>query len=164
EDWTGVGWTASSVLVWLLRGLRQRDIRNVVATLEDEVGVDERVASTLLPMTWDMLANMQRAGVVIGSHSKTHAWLTLESRVRAREELRGSREALESRLGVPVRHFAYPDGHFNKETTKLVAGAGYRFGYTTCRDQDPDRPLLTISRRMLWQNACADRGGRLSPA
>src|SRR5262249_28162648 len=116
------------------------------------------------PMTWDMLASMRRAGVVIGSHSKTHAWLTLESRERALEELSGSRLALESRLGGPVRHFAYPDGHFNKVTTNLVAAAGYRFGFAACRGQGRDRQLLTVSRRMLWQNACADRRGRLSPA
>src|SRR5262249_5591596 len=105
-----------------------------------------------------------RAGVVIGSHSRTHAWLTLESRECALDELRGSRVAIESRLGVPVRHFAHPDGHFNKETARLAAAAGYRFGYTTCSDQDAAHPLLTIPRRMLWQNACVDRGGRLSPA
>src|SRR5262249_55171401 len=164
EAWTGAGWTPGSVMVWLLRGLRQREVLKVIAAFEDEVGVDARVAQSLLPMTWDMLAEMQRAGVVIGSHSRTHAWLTMEARERAVDEIRGSRATLESQLGVPARHFAYPDGHFNAETASLVAAAGYRFGYTTCRDQDPGHPLLTISRRMLWQNACVDRGGRLAPA
>ena len=115
-------------------------------------------------MTWEMLAKMQHAGVTIGSHTRTHAWLTLEDRARALDELRGSRLALESRLGVSARHFAYPDGQFNTETAKLVAAAGYRYAYTTCLHRDPGHPLLTIPRRMLWQNACLDRRGRFSPA
>jgi peptidoglycan/xylan/chitin deacetylase (PgdA/CDA1 family) len=107
---------------------------------------------------------MQRSGVVVGSHTRTHVWLTRENTARALEELRGSRLDLQSRLGVTARHFAYPDGQFNRETAELVAVAGYRFGYTTCSHRDPSHPLLTIPRRMLWQNACLDRRGRFSPA
>jgi peptidoglycan/xylan/chitin deacetylase (PgdA/CDA1 family) len=164
EQWTGVGWTAGSVLVWLLRGLSRADVRLIIDALEDEVGFDEGAARSLFPMTWDMLARMQRAGVVIGSHTRTHAWLTLEDREEALDELCGSRRELESRLGTTVRHFAYPDGRFDKETAGMVAAAGYRFGYTTCSHRDPNYPLLTIPRRMLWQNSCLDARGRFSPA
>jgi peptidoglycan/xylan/chitin deacetylase (PgdA/CDA1 family) len=164
EQWTGVGWTAGTVLVWLLRGLPRADILRVIDAIEDEVGFDEAAARALLPMTWEMLTRMQRAGVVIGSHSRTHAWLTLEEREKALEELRGSRLDLESRLHITVRHFAYPDGRFNNETAEMVAATGYRFGYTTCNHRDPSYPLLTIPRRMLWQNACLDARGRFSPA
>ncbi len=104
------------------------------------------------------------AGVVIGSHTRTHAWLTLEDREKALEELRGSRRELESRLDMKVRHFAYPDGRFNGETAEMAATAGYRFGYTTCSHRNPSYPLLTIPRRMLWQNSCLDARGRFSPA
>jgi peptidoglycan/xylan/chitin deacetylase (PgdA/CDA1 family) len=164
ERWTGVGWTAGSVMVWLLRSLSQGEIRRIVDVVEGIVGVDEAAARSLLPMTWDMLARMQRAGVVIGSHTKSHAWLTLEDRAYALDELYGSRVALEARLGVTVRHFAYPDGQFNKEMAALVAVAGYRFGYTTCSHRDSSQPLLTIPRRMLWQNACLDGRGRFCAA
>jgi peptidoglycan/xylan/chitin deacetylase (PgdA/CDA1 family) len=164
ESWDGVGWTAGSVIVWLLRGLPRGDIQKIIDAVEEEVGVDEAAARSLVPMTWEMVASMQRAGVTIGSHTRSHAWLTLENRGRALDELRGSRRALESRLGVAVRHLAYPDGQFNKETAKLVAAAGYRCAYTTCSHRDPNHPLLTIPRRMLWQNACLDRRGRFSPA
>ena len=164
EQWTGVGWTAGTVMVWLLRALPRAEILRVIDALEDEVGFDEAAARGLLPMTWEMLARMQRAGVVIGSHTRTHAWLTLEDRDKALEELGGSRLDLESRLGITVRHFAYPDGRFNKETAAMVAAAGYRFGYTTCCHRDSSYPLLTIPRRMLWQNACLDDRGRFSAA
>ena len=164
ERWTGADWTVASMTAWLLRCLRQDEVRRVVESLEFSVGLDEEAAHGLLPMTWAMLARMQRAGVTIGSHTKTHAWLTLEDRAHALEELYGSRLALESRLGVTVRHFAYPDGQFNREMAELVAVAGYQFGYTTCNHRDTSQPLLTIPRRMLWQNACLDGRGRFSPA
>src|SRR5439155_1371780 len=169
SGWTSSasGWSAMTgrpVMVWLLRGLPRADILRVIDALEDEVGFDEAAARGLLPMTWEMLARMQRAGVVIGSHTRTHAWLTLEDREKALEELGGSRLDLESRLGITVRHFAYPDGRFNKDTAAMVAAAGYRFGYTTCCHRDSSYPLLTIPRRMLWQNACLDDRGRFSAA
>ena len=164
ERWDGAGWTAGTVMVWLLRGLGRADILRVLDAVEDEVGFDEAAARSLFPMTWEMLARMQRAGVVIGSHTRTHAWLTLEDRAKAQEELRGSRLELESRLDITVRHFAYPDGRFNKETPGMVAAAGYRFGYTTCSHRDPSYPRLTIPRRMLWQKSCLDARGRFSPA
>jgi peptidoglycan/xylan/chitin deacetylase (PgdA/CDA1 family) len=164
ERWVGVDWTPESLTGWLLRALCQGDIRRVVDAIEYAVGIDDQATHNLLPLTWDMLARMQRAGVVIGSHTKTHAWLTLEDRVHALDELYGSRAALESRLGGTVRHFAYPDGQFNREMAELVAVAGYRFGYTTCSHRDSEQPLLTIPRRMLWQNACLDERGRFCPA
>ncbi len=164
EQWNGLGWTAATVMVWLLRGLPRAEVLQVIEAIEDEVGFDEARVRDMLPMSWEMVIRMQRAGVVIGSHTRSHAWLTLEDRDKARDELRGSRLELESRLGVSIRHFAYPDGRFNAETPEMVAAAGYRFAYTTCSHRDPRYPLLTIPRRMLWQNACLDARGRFSPA
>jgi len=164
ERWLGVEWTPERLTAWLLRTLRQGDIRRVVEAIEYVLGVDDEATHNLLPLTWSMLARMQRAGVVIGSHTRTHAWLTLEDHAQALDELHGSRVTLESRLGVPVQHFAYPDGQFNRAMAELVAVAGYRFGYTTCNHRDSEQPLLTIPRRMLWQNACLDERGRFCPA
>src|SRR5262249_5087016 len=95
-----VEWTPGGGTAWLLRGLRQGEVRRVVEALEYVVGLDEEIAPSLLPMTWGMLARMQRAGVIIGSHTKTHAWLTLEDQAHALDELYGSRLAIESRLGT----------------------------------------------------------------
>src|SRR5437867_4054170 len=72
--------------------------------------------------------------------------------------------AAPSTPGRPVWHFAYPDGRFNAAVVDEVAAAGYRFAYTTCRHRDPRRPLLTVPRRLLWENSCVDAAGRFSPA
>jgi len=164
ERGAGAGSTPGNAVVWFLRSLPQCEIQRVAEAVEAEVGVDAEAARGFLPMTWEMLAAMQDGGAIVGSHTRTHAWLTLESKHRVGDELHGSRRDLESRLGVAVRHFAYPDGQFNREMAEAVAGAGYRFAYTTCGHRDARHPLLTIPRRMLWQNACLDGRGRFSPA
>jgi peptidoglycan/xylan/chitin deacetylase (PgdA/CDA1 family) len=105
---------------------------------------------------------MHRAGFTIGSHTATHALLTVEGADRRRQELSASRQRLEGELGAPVRHFAYPDGRFDGAVVDAVAEAGYRCGYTTCRHRDRRRPLLTVPRRLLWENSCRDAAGRFS--
>jgi hypothetical protein len=61
-----------------------------------------------------------------------------------------------------VDHFAYPAGRFDEGAVSAVAAAGYRFGYTTCPHRDRTRPLLTIPRRILWQNSCLNALGHFS--
>jgi peptidoglycan/xylan/chitin deacetylase (PgdA/CDA1 family) len=158
-----VAGTPHAALVLLLRSLSRADIERVLDTLDDRVGVEAQPAG-MLPLTWDMLARMQRAGMVIGSHTKTHAWLTRERPADAFDELRGSREVIERRLGTRVEHFAYPDGRFDRALPHAVAAAGYRFAYTTCTHRHPAHRLLTLPRRMLWENSCLDSRGRFSPA
>lgn len=153
-----------SVMASLVRALSRKDVLRVADTLERQVGFDEAEAADMLPLTWSMLAALQRAGVIIGSHTRTHAWLTQERPDKVREEIQGSRRVLERRLGAPVNHFAYPDGRFDATTAVEVAAAGYRFGYTTCAHRDEHYALATIPRKLLWQNACLDALGRFSPA
>jgi hypothetical protein len=80
------------------------------------------------------------------------------------EELTDSRQELEKRLEIPIRHIAYPDGRFDAKTLNAAAASGYRFGYTICQHRDPHYPLLTIPRRVLWENSCMDQHERFSPA
>jgi peptidoglycan/xylan/chitin deacetylase (PgdA/CDA1 family) len=150
--------------VLLLRRLPRQDLDLVMDTLEERLDIDASSTGGMLPLTWDMLEQMQRGGVTVGSHTRRHAWLTQESAETVLDEIQASRCEIEKRLGVPVNHFAYPDGRFTGATADAVAGAGYRFGYTTCMHRDPRHPLLTIPRRMLWENSCLDVLGRFSPA
>jgi peptidoglycan/xylan/chitin deacetylase (PgdA/CDA1 family) len=80
------------------------------------------------------------------------------------EELVGSRQALESRLGEPIHHFAYPGGQFTTPVIDAVAQAGYRFAYTACQHGDLRHPALTIERLLLWEGSSVDADGRFSPA
>ena len=65
------------------------------------------------------------AGHEIGSHSATHRNLRHVSPADAREEILGSKKALEDKFGREVRHFCYPYGSSNLAVRDLVAEAGY---------------------------------------
>ena len=79
------------------------------------------------------------AGHDIGSHSMTHRNLRHLDPAAAREEIAGSKRALEDLFGVPVAHFCYPYGRWNDAARDLAGEAGYhtastlRFGVNTCQ-------------------------------
>jgi peptidoglycan/xylan/chitin deacetylase (PgdA/CDA1 family) len=148
----------------LFTALPQAELYRVIGALEAEVKIDESSLKELHACSWDMLAEMQRAGVTIGSHTQTHALLTNERWHKVLDETAGSRQVLESKLGIVIKHFAYPNGSFNAAAVRAVAMSGCRFAYTTCLHRDPHYPLLTIPRKLLWENSCLDVLGRFSPS
>lgn len=160
---TGVQ-TPSRAMRTLLDALPQARLRRVIEALETEFEIEEGKLTWLHPLTWEMLSEMHTAGVIIGSHTKTHALLTHETPVAVHEEIAGSRQELERRLGIIIHHFAYPNGWFNPATVRAVAEGGYRFAYTTCHHRDPAFPFLSIPRKLIWENSCLDALGRFSPA
>ena len=148
----------------LLETLPQSPLERLASALQAEVGLEESVQDERRPLTWEMLVEMQRAGITIGSHSRTHPLLTREDREKILEETAGSKRDLEARLGITVRHFAYPNGWFNPETVRAVEAAGYRCAYTSCWHRDPAHPLLTLPRTLLWENSGLGAFGGFSPA
>jgi peptidoglycan/xylan/chitin deacetylase (PgdA/CDA1 family) len=158
----------SADVVTVLRALRlaldTSALERLSLTLFADAGLEESAFPELLPLTWEEVGEMADAGITIGSHARTHALLTQETRERMRDELCASRQALEARLLRPVRHFAYPDGRFDARVVDEVAAAGYEAAYTTCHHRDARHPLLTVPRRLLWENSCRDGAGRFSAA
>jgi peptidoglycan/xylan/chitin deacetylase (PgdA/CDA1 family) len=146
----------------LLESLPQAEIQKVIQALEPEVPIAEDTQRPFYSLTWEMLDEMSRAGITIGSHTRTHVLMTHESRQRVIAEVAESRKEIEGRLGTSVQHFAYPGGLFNTAAVEAVAEAGYRFAYTTCTHRDAGFPLLTVPRILLWENSCLDSHGQFS--
>jgi len=146
----------------LLDHLPQAEIERVMTRLEATAPAAGEAHQPFQTLTWEMLARVRRAGMTVGSHTRTHVLLTNENRERVTEEVAGSRRMLEERLGEEVRHFAYPNGCFNTASVDAVAEAGYRLGYTTCHHHDAARPRLTVGRTVLWQHSSCDARGRFS--
>jgi peptidoglycan/xylan/chitin deacetylase (PgdA/CDA1 family) len=136
----------------VLKALPQDQIEIVLAALEEHVSVKRDQLEEISPLTWEMLETMHRGGITIGSHTMSHRLLTTESAKTARTELLGSKKELEEKLGARVDHFAYPDGRFNPTVVQAVKAAGYRFGYGICHSRDAGLPLLTIPRKVLWND------------
>ena len=146
----------------LLEALPQSSLQRVVSALESQESISEDTFKPFHSLTWEMADKIHRAGITIGSHTRTHVLMTNETEQRVMEEAAGSREEIEKHLGIGVRHFAYPSGQYNRSTVNAVAKAGYQFGYTVCRHRDGRHPWLTVPRTLLWENSCLDFGGAFS--
>ncbi len=84
-------------------------------------------------MSWKQVADLDQAGVTVGSHSMTHPVLTrtqgksnAEYQKWLARELKGSRDTLEKRLGHAVDLLAYPFGAFDRSVEDAAKAAGYR--------------------------------------
>lgn len=74
-------------------------------------GIDERALHWKHAISWDMLEALAKSPLVeIGAHTVTHARISCLSAADAFAELQGSRSRLQQKLGVAVRHFAFPYG------------------------------------------------------
>ena len=146
----------------LLENLSQAEIENIIRTLESDVPFSEATTRPLQSLTWEMLTEIRRAGMTVGSHTRTHALMTNECGQRVFEEATGSRLELKARLRADVRHFAYPGGCFDSTAVDAVAAAGYRFAYTTCTHHHAELPLLTVARTVLWEKSSCDPHGQFS--
>lgn len=144
----------------LLPALSHLDVHRVLDGLEAAVG--NGFGPVPRTLTWPMLAEMQKAGFVIGSHTETHVSLPAESPETAAQELEGSKREIEQHLGGSISHFAYPGGQFTRSVVEALRRAGYRFGYTACAHGDAEYPLLTIERLLLWERSSVDADGRFS--
>jgi peptidoglycan/xylan/chitin deacetylase (PgdA/CDA1 family) len=71
-------------------------------------------------LAWSEIREMQRAGLAVGAHSLTHRDLTRLSTAVVDAELRGSKAAIEDRLGAAVTCFAYPYGRFDARSHALA--------------------------------------------
>lgn len=89
-------------------------------------------------MTWEQLADMRDAGVDIQAHSKTHQDLRKpydkvakkklsppEYEQWLQDEIVGSKQLLEQRLGIKVNCFAVPYGFYNQHIKDVCKNAGY---------------------------------------
>ena len=86
----------------------------------------EEPLSTLHP---DQIREMQRHGISFESHSYAHTDLTTLSYADCVQDLRSSRELLESLLGHPVRLLAYPRGRHNADVRAAAERAGYSHAF-----------------------------------
>lgn len=148
----------------LLTALPQTELHRIMRAIETDIEIREGELREHHALNWDMVAEMHRAGMIIGSHTETHALLTNEPWQGMLDQTGSSKQVLENRLGITVQHFAYPNGSFDAAVVHAVAQAGYRFAYTTCPHRDSRYPLLTIPRVFPWERSCINALERFSPS
>lgn len=99
------------------------------------------------PMTWAQLSELLKHNQEIGAHSISHVKLTTVDAIRMRQEVRGSKEALEQKLQRPVEFFCYPSGDHNEAVKQAVRESGYRGACTVQPGANlPGHDLFTLTR------------------
>ena len=80
---------------------------------------------------WDEIVELDGEGTLgFEAHSLTHPNLLRLRAAAAREEILGSKVALEERLGREVTAFCYPAGLFGARERALVSAAGFKLAVT----------------------------------
>jgi peptidoglycan/xylan/chitin deacetylase (PgdA/CDA1 family) len=98
-------------IYWSLRARPESELLDVVGELARRADVSTAALAGQLFMDWDEVAAFAKHPLVrIGAHSQTHRRLAQWPLAEAREEMAGSKAALEARIGRPVESFAYPVG------------------------------------------------------
>ncbi len=84
-------------------------------------------------LTWEQIKDMKASGLVtFGSHTETHRhFIRRESYQNIQDELSKSKSAIESQLGAPCDHLAWPWGDYETEWLPLVKNLGYTSTVTT---------------------------------
>jgi len=108
-------------------------------------------------MDADEVRAVAAAGHEVGSHSAGHAHLAGLDPAALREEVAGSRLALEEVLGRPVQGFCYPYGDFDRAAAQAARDAGYDHACVTRDYSVADR--FTIPRFYVGER---DNGPRLA--
>jgi peptidoglycan/xylan/chitin deacetylase (PgdA/CDA1 family) len=108
--------------------LSERGFRATFFVCGNRVGATDGLAPA-------MLREMRTSGMHVGSHAMTHRFLTTLSAREEEDELRRSRELLESIVSVAVDHFAPPGGRWSRRTNATLRRLAYcavstsAFGY-----------------------------------
>jgi peptidoglycan/xylan/chitin deacetylase (PgdA/CDA1 family) len=117
-------------------------------------------------MTWEMLDEMRDAGIDIEAHSKTHQDLRKpydkvtkrklsppEYEQWLQDEIAGSKQVLEQKLGIKINSFAVPYGFYNEQAKQIAKSAGYEAVFTTYGQPITFRsPPDSLGRTFIWGN------------
>jgi peptidoglycan/xylan/chitin deacetylase (PgdA/CDA1 family) len=106
---------------------------------------------------WELIGRMRTGGrISFYSHTRSHRKCDRIPGAEVREELRRSKETLETRLGVPCPFLCWPYGKFDDDALRMAREAGYRAIFTTRhgvvrRGADPFAiPRIVVKDDVAW--------------
>lgn len=78
-------------------------------------------------LNWNEIQSISDAGYEIGSHGAYHPNFFHLSKENLEQEIMGSKETIEEKLGIPIIPFSYPWDRCNEQILNLVKEAGYKY-------------------------------------
>ena len=107
-------------------------------------------------MGWSELRSLHDAGHTLGTHGWSHALLTHCSPKELDHELRGSRNLMEDKLGVPITTMSLPGGRYNKRVLAACQKAGYTKVYTSVPRMETTSSGLIVGRLNICSHMTLD--------
>jgi peptidoglycan/xylan/chitin deacetylase (PgdA/CDA1 family) len=109
-------------------------------------------------LTWEELAELDRAGITISCHTHTHPIMTQISVEEARQQVRLSQELIRQKLGHALPIFAFPDGKphaFNSTLCEMLHTEGFEILLLLFGGQArifPGNTKMVLPRLSVWQS------------
>ncbi|OSP55305.1 polysaccharide deacetylase family protein [Pseudoruegeria sp. SK021] len=150
--------------------LQRHKFRATVFLATDYVGQtdiwEQSNSSSKKILPWGVVRDLSRNGVVFGSHSVSHADLTLLKPNTLKVELKASKQEIECKIGKACKHFAFPYGRTNDEVNNMVSryytsSVGTRFDRTTVGSSVYNLPRLEMfyfNHLDRWRDYLGGRG------
>ena len=115
-----------------LKDLNISDRDRYLTQIEEQLGMQHNEKRVML--NWSEIRIMQQNNIHFGAHTCTHPILTNMPLEDAKKEIFESKRIIEEKLGLAVKHFAYPNGRpkdFNEELRQFCKEVGFE-SISTC--------------------------------
>ena len=122
------------------------------------VNLPDQTAGDFQPLTWDQVGEMYDNGIEFGSHTCSHPILSTLTSEKLNHEILDSKREMETRLGVEISSFSYPNGQpedINDIVIQMTQKAGYSCAVTTIKgfnDTKNTNPFLLKRMSILTDN------------
>jgi peptidoglycan/xylan/chitin deacetylase (PgdA/CDA1 family) len=121
-------------ILWVLRHISHEDRLRYIEELLTALEIRDFGFLWESMLTWDHVRQMHARGISFGAHTVTHPILSRVSLDQARQEIRQSKQAVETELQTPVELFAFPVGtrvDFSRDLKTVVQEEGFLGAVTT---------------------------------
>lgn len=98
-------------------------------------------------LSWDEIREMSDNGINFESHTHTHANITTIKKSEIENEIKKSKDIVETKLNKTVRHFCYPYGAYNKTESAILQKLEFEAAWILCTYKvKPNMDLYTLPR------------------
>lgn len=106
---------------------RRELIRELFAAVEVNGDHAENLNSRMM-LDWNEVKRMAENGITFGSHTHTHPILSRMAPEKAKKDILNSKKIIEEKLGIEIKHFAFPNGRdedFSEELRDYCKQIGF---------------------------------------
>lgn len=105
--------------------------------------------SSIIPLTWDEVRELNSYGCTIGAHCLDHICChENQDQNEVHNQILNSRLIIEKELNQSCDYFAYPNGDFTEYSKMCVKDSGYKLGFSTKKNRinSKEKQLQTMPR------------------